>query len=86
MLVFMTGSRQPAFFVGGGPLAGHSVVEIGPDGRPPALLRVLVTQGPLLRIEGKPLSSGMRSYGVYQLSDDGDDRTLIYEFVGEEFE
>jgi hypothetical protein len=47
---------------------------------------VLVTQGPLLRIEGKPLSSGMRTYGVYQLSDDSDDRSLIYEFVGEELE
>ena len=82
----VTASRQPAFFVGGGPLAGHSVVEIGPDGRPPSLLRVLVTQGPLLRIEGKALSSGMRTYGVYQLSDDSDDRSLIYEFVGEEFE
>lgn len=82
----VTASRQPAFFVGGGPLAGHSVVEIGADGRPPSLLRVLVTQGPLLRIEGKALSSGMRTYGVYQLSDDSDDRSLIYEFVGEEFE
>jgi hypothetical protein len=84
--VVVTASRQPAFFVGGGPLAGHSVVEIGADGRPPSLLRVLVTQGPLLRIQGKALSSGMRTFGVYQLSDDSDDRSLIYEFVGEEFE
>ncbi len=45
-----------------------------------------MTQGPLLRIEGKTLSSGMRTYGLYQLSDDSDDRSLIYEFVGEELE
>ncbi|MDQ2708821.1 MAG: hypothetical protein M3Z25_14795 [Actinomycetota bacterium] len=80
------GERLPAYFVGGGPFAGHGSVETLPDGQPPPRLRVLVTEGPLLRIEQRPGSTlGPRTYGVYELSDDGGG-SLIYEFVGEESE
>jgi hypothetical protein len=77
------GERLPAYFVGGGPFAGHGSVETLPDGQPPPRLRVLVAQGPLLRIEQPPGSpSGPRTYGVYELTDGAG--SLIYEYVGEE--
>jgi hypothetical protein len=81
------GERLPAYFIGGGPLAGHSSVETLPDGQPMPRLRVLMTQGPLLRIDQSPgPPPGLRTYGLYELSDGGGGGMLIYEFVGEESE
>lgn len=81
----MTGDTVLAFFVGGGPLAGHGSVQKLPDGQP--RLRVLLAQGPLIRLAGatEPLPSERR-YGIYLLSDDPGDGSLIYEFAGEEAE
>ncbi|MGH3615087.1 MAG: hypothetical protein ACRDRK_21340 [Pseudonocardia sp.] len=83
----MTGNTVPAFFVGGGPLAGHGSVQTLPDGQPQPQLRVLLTQGPLIRLAGatEPLPRARR-YGIYLLSDGPGDGSLIYEFVGEEAE
>lgn len=84
----MTRPRRPAYFIGGGPLAGHSFVELLADGRPQSRLRVLLGEGPLVRLAGsaEPLPQ-KRTYGIYELSDagrPGDAGSLIYEFLGEE--
>ncbi|MBA2309109.1 MAG: hypothetical protein H0W01_07410 [Pseudonocardiales bacterium] len=81
----MTSARRPAYFVGGGPLAGHSYVELLPDGRPQSRLRVMLSEGPLVRLAGssEPLPRA-RTYGIYELRDDADEGSLIYEFLGEE--
>jgi hypothetical protein len=80
----MTG-RRPAYFVGGGPLAGHSFVELLPNRRPQSRLRVMLSEGPLVRLAGSadPLPR-RRTYGIYELRDDGGAGSLIYEFLGEE--
>lgn len=49
----MTGRRLPAYFIGGGPLAGHSFVETQPDGQPRTQLRVMLTDGPVVRLAGE---------------------------------
>jgi len=83
----MTGNTVPAFFVGGGPLAGHGSVQVLPDGQPQQRLRVLLTQGPLIRLAGaaEPLPRVWK-YGIYLLSDGPGDGSLVYEFAGEEEE
>ncbi len=81
----MTPTRRSAYFVGGGPLAGHSFVETLPDGRPQSRLRVMLTEGPLIRLADSPEPLPRRlTYGIYELRDDPDDGSLIYEFLGEE--
>jgi hypothetical protein len=81
----MTGTRRPAYFVGGGPLAGHSFIELLPDGRPQSRMRVMLSEGPLVRLAGSAEALPRpRTYGIYELRNDGDDGSLIYEFLGGE--
>jgi len=68
-------------------MAGHGSVEVSPDGSPPQRLRVLLSQGPLIRLAGadEPLPRVL-TYGAYLLSADSGDGWLVYEFAGEELD